>query len=276
MTPRTAVPQKPLKKSASTGLVLLATVLLCVITGVLGCLEVYAGQLIWPDYQTFPDPDTAFVSAAGRAGGDIMFHVMNFTLLVATMGSSLGAQVGAVRLLYAMGRDNAIPRGFFGYLDPVRNTPRYNILLTGAICVIGAMLISYQVGAELVNFGAFVAFMGVNLAAIRRYYLRGKSRGLKSILLNLRPPLAGVVVCAYIWWSLRMPAKVVGFCWLFLGLIYYLWRTRFFRTRIDQFQFQFFGRRAQFLVSGLHLLTGRVHLFLSVFELLESRLQASA
>lgn len=213
--------------------ILLATILLCVITGVLGCLEVYAGQLIWPDYRTFPDADTAFVSAAGRAGGDIMFHLMNFTLLVATVGSSLGAQLGAVRLLYAMGRDNAIPRGFFGYLDPVRNTPRNNILLTGGICAVGAMLISYQAGAELLNFGAFVAFMGVNLAAIARYYIRGASHGVKSTLLNFLPPLAGFLVCGYIWWSLRTPAKIVGFAWLFAGLVYYAWRTQGFRLHLE-------------------------------------------
>ena len=213
--------------------ILLATVLLCVITGVLGCLEVYAGQLIWPDYKTFPDEDTAFVSAAGRAGGSIMFHLINFTLLVATMGSSLGAQLGSVRLLYAMGRDNAIPRRFFAYLDPVRNTPRNNILLTGAICVAGALLISYQTGAELLNFGAFVAFMGVNLACIARYYIRGTSRGWNSVLLNLLPPAAGFLVCAYIWWSLRTPAKIAGFCWLFAGFLYYIWRTDFFRSKLE-------------------------------------------
>lgn len=212
--------------------VLLATVLLCIITGVLGCLEVYAGQLIWPDFHTFPDADTAFVSAAGRAGGPLMFQVMNFTLLVATVGSSLGAQVGAVRLLYAMGRDNAIPRRFFGFLDPVRNTPVYNIWLTGGICVAGALVMSYQVGAELVNFGAFIAFIGVNFSVIARYYLRGERRGFGSVLKNLIPPLTGAFVCAYIWWSLRTPAKLVGFCWLAVGLLYYLWRTRFFTRPI--------------------------------------------
>lgn len=213
--------------------VLLATVLLCVITGVLGCVEVYSGQLIWPDYRTFPDPDTAFVSAAGRAGGPLMFHLINFTLLVATVGSSLGAQLGAGRLLYAMGRDGAIPRRFFGYLDPVHNTPRYNILLTGAICVIGSLLMSYQTGAELLNFGAFVAFMGVNLAAIARYYIRGSSHGLRSVLLNLLPPLLGFVVCVYIWWSLRTPAKVAGFLWLVLGLIYCAVKTNMFRRPLE-------------------------------------------
>ena len=213
--------------------ILLATVLLCVITGVLGCLEVYAGQLIWPDYRTYPDVDTAFVSAAGRAGGPLMFHVFNFTLLVATIGSSLGAQLGAGRLLYAMGRDGVIPRRFFGYLDPLRNTPKYNLLLSGAVCVTGALLISYQTGAELLNFGAFVAFMGVNLAAIARYYVRGASRGPRSVVLNLVPPLLGFLVCLYIWLSLRTPAKIAGFIWLLLGLSYIAARTSFFRRRLE-------------------------------------------
>ena len=49
--------------------ILLATVLTCLITGVLASLEVYAGQLIWPDFHHYPDVDTAFVYVAGRAGG---------------------------------------------------------------------------------------------------------------------------------------------------------------------------------------------------------------
>ncbi|MCX6595950.1 MAG: APC family permease [Acidobacteria bacterium] len=212
--------------------VLLATVLLCVITGVLGTLEVYFGQLIWPDFRTFPDPDTAYVSAAGRAGGPWMFHLMNFTLLVATMGSSLGAQLGAGRLLYAMGRDNVIPRGFFAYLDPVRNTPRNNILLCGVLVAVGALSMSYQTGAELLNFGAFVAFMGVNLAALVHYYVRNESRGFKSVIVNLLPPLLGFVVCLYIWWSLRDGAKLAGAAWLLAGLLYWAWRTNGFRRTL--------------------------------------------
>lgn len=48
--------------------VLLATVLTCLITGVLASAEVYAAQLVWPAYHDFPDVDTAFVHVAGRAG----------------------------------------------------------------------------------------------------------------------------------------------------------------------------------------------------------------
>ena len=212
--------------------VLRATVLLCVITGVFGCLQVYFGQLVWPDFRTYPDPDTAFVSVAGRAGGPWLFHLMNAALLVATIGSSLAAQLGAGRLLFAMGRDDVIPRPFFGHLHEVRQTPTFNLLLVGSVIIVGGLTLSYQSGAELVNFGAFIAFMGVNLAAIAHYYLRADDRGPASMLKNLLPPALGTLVCAYIWWSLRAEAKIVGFAWLGLGLAYCAWRTRLFQRTL--------------------------------------------
>ncbi len=209
--------------------VLLATVLLCFITGVLGCAEVYIGQLVLPDYWTFPGEETAFVSAAGRAGGRFMFHLVNFTLLIATIGSSAGAQTAAVRLLYAMGRDQVLPRGFFGHLHAQRRTPTYNALLTGAVALVGALTISYQSGVELLNFGAFVAFMSVNLAALTRYYIRAQSRGIKALAGDLLPPLLGFLICLYIWWSLRPSAKIAGACWVLAGLGYAAWKTALFR-----------------------------------------------
>ena len=57
----------------------------------------------------FPEVDTAFVHVAGRAGGVVLFMAVNAALLVATIGSGMAAQLGAARLLYAMGRDGALP-----------------------------------------------------------------------------------------------------------------------------------------------------------------------
>jgi amino acid transporter len=131
-----------------------------------------------------------------------------------------------------MGRDGVLPGGFFGHLDPIRHTPTYNALLTGAIALTVALFVSYQAGAELLNFGAFIAFMSVNLAALFRYYVREGPRNGKSILLNLAPPLAGFTICLYIWWSLRTPAKIAGGCWLLLGVGYCAWKTGFFKRRL--------------------------------------------
>ena len=48
--------------------ILLATVLTCVIIGILSAIEVYVAQLIWPASQKFPDVDTAYVyTEIGRA-----------------------------------------------------------------------------------------------------------------------------------------------------------------------------------------------------------------
>src|ERR1700758_1638180 len=151
--------------------ILLATVLTCFVIGILSALEVYTAQLLWPASQPFPNVDTAFTFVAGRAWAPL-FAVVGFTLLVANFGSGMGAQIGAARLLYGMGRSNALPQSFFGVVDPKRHVPRNNVIFVGAIALAGAFVISYGLGAEMLNFGALIAFMGVNMAAFVRYDVR--------------------------------------------------------------------------------------------------------
>src|SRR5215470_8871972 len=57
--------------------ILLATVLVCLIIGLLAACEVYAAQLIWPVSRPFPDIPTAFVHVAGLAGGTWLFQLLN-------------------------------------------------------------------------------------------------------------------------------------------------------------------------------------------------------
>ncbi len=113
---------------------------------------------------------------ARQVGGFFLFHLMNFTILIANVGSGMGAQLAAARLLYGMGRSDALPRGFFGAIEPKRRIPMNNVLLIGAIALTGAFFITYERGVELLNFGAFIAFMGVNAAAFVRYFLRAAEK----------------------------------------------------------------------------------------------------
>jgi amino acid transporter len=209
--------------------VMLAMVIVCLFTGVFGALQVYLAQLVWPDWASFPDVDTAFVHVAGRAGGPLLFAVLNLALLVANLGSGMGAQLGASRLLYGMGRDNAIPRGFFGALHPRTRVPFYNVMLVGALALAGAFTMTYGFGAELLNFGALIGFMGVNLAALAHYWWRAP----KKTLVHLVPPLLGFAICAYLWWSLSWAARLVGFAWLASGVAYGAWKTQGFRKAIE-------------------------------------------
>ncbi len=158
--------------------IMLATVLTCFVIGVLSAVEVYAAQLAWPYSGPFSDAtvDTAYAHVALRVGGKFLFYLLNGTLLIANIGSGAAAQAGAARLLYGMGRGRALPPKFFAFVDPVTAIPRNNVLLIGAVTLAGAFLMSYADGAELLNFGAFIAFMGVNAAAFVHYKFRSRDK----------------------------------------------------------------------------------------------------
>ena len=125
--------------------VMLATVLVCVITGVLSSLEVYAAQLVWGPKPFPPDMvESAFPLVARQIGGFFLFHLLNFTVLIANIGSGMGAQLGAARLLYGMGRSDGIPKRFFGAIDAKNRIPLNNVIFVGAIALIGAFLVSWH------------------------------------------------------------------------------------------------------------------------------------
>ncbi|HTZ90702.1 MAG TPA: APC family permease [Alloacidobacterium sp.] len=222
--------------------ILLATVLVCLITGVLSGIEVYAAQLVWGS-KPFPSNqvESSFALIARQAGGALLFQIINFTLLVANMGSGMGSQLAAGRLLYGMGRGNALPKAFFGAIEPRRRIPRNNIVAVGLFAVAGAGILeffssrlgggAYEIGAEALNFGAFIAFMGVNAAAFTHYWLYGRSRKLSDLLV----PVLGFIICGFIWVHLSRPALVLGTVWMVIGITYGTIRTRGFRSELVSF-----------------------------------------
>ena len=157
---------------------------------------------------------------------------MALILFVACLGSGLAGQVGAARLLFAMGRDNMIPKRIFAHLNVKSATPTYNILIMGRIYSYWFPGLSYQGAAELLNFGAFLAFMGVNIASFRQFFFFLRPLNQKSsLLLDLVFPLLGFLVCFVIWISLPLPAKIIGGVWLLTGFIYLFIKTRGLRYK---------------------------------------------
>jgi len=214
--------------------VLLATVLVCVLTGVFSGVEVYLGQRIWPDWHTFPNLETAFMDVCSRVGGSMLFQAMAAILILATLGSGLTGGLGAARLLFGMGRDGVLPRRFFAHLHPESNTPTYNVLLIGAVAYCGALALNsignaFEHTAELLNFGAFLAFMGVNLSVFWHFTLLMRKVRKPHILSDAILPLLGFAFCALIWWNLNSLAKIAGGIWFLIGLSYLCISTRGFR-----------------------------------------------
>lgn len=216
--------------------VLLAVVLTCIFAGSCSAFESYLGARVWPDWRSFPEPTTAFMDICRRVGGVVLFNAMGATLIVAAFGSGLTGTLGAARLLFGMGRDGALPKKFFGHLKPGSSTPTYNILLIGTLAFGGAELLyhvgnAYEHAGELLNFGAFLAFTGVNLACFWQFTIQAQRRGAHWRLLeDAILPLIGCLVCGYIWWNLNILAKIVGGIWFALGIIYFGNKTNWFRS----------------------------------------------
>jgi amino acid transporter len=223
--------------------ILLATVLVCLITGLLSGLEVYAAQLIWGSKPfASENVESAFALVSGKAGGVVLFQIVNFTLLIANMGSGMGSQMAAGRLLYGMGRGNALPKSFFGVIEPKRRVPRNNILAVGAFALAGAGLLeffanrlgggAYEIGAQCLNFGAFIAFMGVNAAAFVHHWRDENGHDISGYIV----PALGFLICAAIWVNLSSKALVLGTVWMVAGITYGAFRTRGFRAELVTFE----------------------------------------
>jgi len=204
---------------------LLAPILVCLFTGIFSILQIYLAQRIWPDYNSFPNLETAFFDVAARVGGRFLFNAIAVILFIACLGSGLAGQVGAARLLFGMGRDGIIPGKVFSHLDKKRGTPTYNIIIMGVLTIIGSLVLSYQGAAELLNFGAFIAFMGVNIATFRQFFFLRPLGEKRNIFSDAILPISGFVVCFLIWISLPTPAKVIGGLWFLIGLVYLIVRT---------------------------------------------------
>jgi amino acid transporter len=170
-----------------------------------------------------------------RVGGVILFNAMGLILIVAAFGSGLTGSLGASKLLFGMGRDNVLPRRIFGHLSPGSNTPTYNVLIIGFLSFIGAVLLNsignaYQHAGELLNFGAFLAFMGVNFAAFWQFAVVTRPGYKRRVMVDAVLPLIGFFFCGLIWWNLNHVAKTVGLIWFAVGFIYVAVKTRGFRA----------------------------------------------
>ncbi len=223
--------------------IMLATVLLCFIAGIISGLEVYAAQLVWGAKPFASDQvESAFALVSRQVGGVLLFQTINFTLLVANMGSGMASQLAASRLLYGMGRGNAIPRAFFGVIEPRRRVPRNNILLVGTLALAGAAVLeffaarlgggAYEIGAQALNFGALLSFMGVNAANFVHQLRHPADR----TPVALAVPILGFLICAFLWTNLSLPAFLVGTVWMAAGIAYGAARTRGFRSQLVSFE----------------------------------------
>jgi hypothetical protein len=136
-----------------------------------------------------------------------------------------------------MGRDGVIPKNIFAHLNKKHACPDYNVLIIGILACIGAFLLNYAECAQLINFGAFLAFMGVNVASVNEHFFKSTKKSFKTFFLYLLPAMLGFLFCLLIWINLPLKTFIIGGSWLLAGIIYLAFRTRGFREGMTMINF---------------------------------------
>jgi amino acid transporter len=202
-----------------------ATVLAAAAGGVIFLVMSFLMSLVHPG-TAFKDLDNAGFEVIAAAGGPVFLRIFTIVLIVSFIAAVMCAQAGSSRLLYVMGRDGVMPLRQFATLHPRWRTPAFNILLMGVV-MLGGEFVDVDTAASCVNFGAFIAFLAVNVCVLVDHF--GVRRELVGGGWKLLGSGAGALASLWLLVSLQRTALTVGCLWLAAGLLYLGYRTQGFR-----------------------------------------------
>jgi len=130
------------------------------------------------------------------------------------------------RIFLAMARDGLLPKSFFGAIHEKFRTPWKSTLLTGVfVATLGGML-PLRLLAELVNIGTLFAFVVVCTAVlIMRKTNPDANRPFRAPLVPF-VPIAGILTCLTLMFSLPVENWIRLIGWLFIGIVIYYFYGR--------------------------------------------------
>jgi len=210
---------------ATIGALLILGVLFIFLTWVAGCL--------WPGMFSDQNIDIAFNLIAQRAGGTWLMNLCAVGTALSWGFAGLTAQVAVSRVLFSMSRDGNFPK-FFSKVHKRFKTPYVATWFIAGLSVIMCIVFQNLINTltTLVNFGALTSFFVLNFTVFWHYFVkRDKSLDptedrTKLVLKYVVLPVIGMLIILAVWISLGWDAKILGVCWLVIGLAYYLILTK--------------------------------------------------
>lgn len=125
------------------------------------------------------------------------------------------------RILYAMSSDGLVPPPF-GRIHPRFHTPATGTLLTTLVAAALAAVLPISLLAQMVSFGALVAFMSTAAAVLA--LRRSRPHDLRPFRVPFVPavPIAAILVCCGLLLALPWATWVRSAAWLLIGISIYL------------------------------------------------------
>lgn len=208
-----------------------AVLIICIGAAIEFIIVAYLMNCSWPTaVDEMTNPDTAITEFNTHIGIEWMNGIFVAINTLASLGCCIAGQGATARVLLGMGRDGFIPKKFFGYVHPKFKTPSRNILLSMAVGLTALLFQDSLTNAmSLVSFGAITGFILTNVCVIFRFWIKDRERGGAAVIKYMILPIIAAAVCVYLWLSLTATAKIVGFSWLALGVVFLAVKTKGFR-----------------------------------------------
>ncbi|UBH06708.1 amino acid permease-associated protein [Leucobacter sp. Psy1] len=206
-----------------------AIFIIVLVAGAFFITVTYVMQLLFPDVTQLADIVGASPEIAKYIGGAAFQAVFVGGYMMAVLGCGITQQMSAARLLYAMGRDGALPRRLFSRVNERTGVPVTNVVLV-ALVALTALFIDLDQAASMINFGAFIAFTFVNLSVVFTFFRFMRRRTAGAWLGFVVVPVVGAVINVVLWFSLDTTSMIIGACWFAVGLVYLVVKTRGFRA----------------------------------------------
>jgi amino acid transporter len=197
-----------------------ATLLSLLLVGVLFLLQTWIATDLSQGMR-FSSPGTAFYEIVRVAGGVWLERITLLAVVLASgIANAMAAQAATARILFAMARDRKLP-AVLARIHPRYQTPYVSTLAVAAVSLLVGLLFARRVDdlTRVVNFGALSSFLLLHLSVVNHYLIRQRSG---QWLRHLLFPLIGFLVIAYVLYEMDNSAKIMGACWIAIGIIYYL------------------------------------------------------
>jgi amino acid transporter len=208
-----------------------ATVLSLLLVGVLFMLQTWIATDLSVGMK-FNSPETAFYEIAQRAGGAWLRLITIIAVVIASaIANAMVAQAAMSRILFAMARDGKLP-SILAKVHPRYMTPYISTLVVAAVSLVVGLLFTNRIDdlASIVNFGALTGFVLLHLSVINHYFLRQRSG---DWLRHLLFPLVGMLIIIYVLVEMDRAAKILGACWIGIGVLYYLVLTFLIKKPVE-------------------------------------------
>lgn len=163
-----------------------ATVAALLIVGALFITQTWVASLLWPNFASFKNLDTAFYDVAKLAGGTWLMITCSVATAVSWgIANSLAAQAAVSRVLYSMSRDRQLPT-VLAKVHSRFKTPYVATIVIAVISIIICSIFSSQIASltSLVNFGALTSFLILNITVIVYYVIKNKSHDILNYLIG--------------------------------------------------------------------------------------------